>query len=155
MIVLWGERLQVTLIYSQQLTVVSCLPSVTVYLWQHQKLTHFTSLRSLLFCNRQYPDSFSSYRNSAIMIRREVSAKKMVEKMALLCKGTDSCTEVKRCSLRIRVEYLCSMLPITLAQFHTKIFHLTHPISWGGGTAIYGLYRYVPLWRVWFSSNLL
>ena len=22
----------------------------------------------------------------------------------------------------------------------------------GGSTAIYGLYRYVPLWRVWFSS---
>ena len=29
--------------------------------------------------------------------------------------------------------------------------------AWGGrgGTAIYGLYRYVPLWRVWFSSSLL
>ena len=25
----------------------------------------------------------------------------------------------------------------------------------GGGTAIYGLYGYVPLWRVWFSSSLL
>ena len=25
----------------------------------------------------------------------------------------------------------------------------------GGGTAMYGLYRYVPLWRVWFSSSLL
>ena len=25
----------------------------------------------------------------------------------------------------------------------------------GGGTAIYGLYRYVPLWRVWFSGSLL
>jgi len=25
----------------------------------------------------------------------------------------------------------------------------------GGGTAIYGLYRYVPLRRVWFSSSLL
>jgi len=25
----------------------------------------------------------------------------------------------------------------------------------GGGTTIYGLYRYVPLWRVWFSSSLL
>ena len=24
-----------------------------------------------------------------------------------------------------------------------------------GGTAIYGLYSYVPLWRVWFSSSLL
>ena len=24
----------------------------------------------------------------------------------------------------------------------------------GGGTAIYGLYRYVPLCRVWFSSSL-
>ena len=24
-----------------------------------------------------------------------------------------------------------------------------------GGTAIYGLYRCVPLWRVWFSSSLL
>ena len=23
-----------------------------------------------------------------------------------------------------------------------------------GDTAIYGLYRYVPLWRVWFSSSL-
>ena len=32
------------------------------------------------------------------------------------------------------------------------------PSGWGGGegvsTAIYGLYRYVPLWRVWFSSCL-
>jgi len=26
---------------------------------------------------------------------------------------------------------------------------------WGGGTTIYGPYRYVPLWRVWFSSSLL
>ena len=25
----------------------------------------------------------------------------------------------------------------------------------GGGTAIYGLYRYVPRGRVWFSSSLL
>ena len=25
----------------------------------------------------------------------------------------------------------------------------------GGGTAIYGLYRYLPLWRVWFLSSLL
>ena len=25
----------------------------------------------------------------------------------------------------------------------------------GGGTAICGPYRYVPLWRVWFSSSLL
>ena len=25
----------------------------------------------------------------------------------------------------------------------------------GGGTVIYGLYGYVPLWRVWFSSVLL
>ena len=24
-----------------------------------------------------------------------------------------------------------------------------------GGTAIHGLYRYVPLWRVWFSSSLV
>ena len=24
-----------------------------------------------------------------------------------------------------------------------------------GGTAIYGLYKYVPLWRVWFSSSLM
>ena len=27
--------------------------------------------------------------------------------------------------------------------------------SRGGGPAIYGLYRYVPLGRVWFSSSLL
>ena len=25
----------------------------------------------------------------------------------------------------------------------------------GGGTTIYGLYRYVPLWRVWFSNRSL
>ena len=25
----------------------------------------------------------------------------------------------------------------------------------GGGTAMYGPYRYVPLWRVWFLSSLL
>ena len=31
------------------------------------------------------------------------------------------------------------------------------PAIWpgGGGTAKYGLYRYVPLGRVWFSSSLL
>ena len=29
------------------------------------------------------------------------------------------------------------------------------PYPGGGGTAIYGLYRYVPLWRVWFLSSLL
>ena len=28
-------------------------------------------------------------------------------------------------------------------------------IPGGGGTAICGLYMYVPLWRVWFSSSLL
>ena len=31
----------------------------------------------------------------------------------------------------------------------------TGPGGGGGGTAIYGLYGYVPLWRVWFSSSLL
>ena len=29
------------------------------------------------------------------------------------------------------------------------------PCRGGGGTAIYGLYRYVPLRRVWLSSSLL
>ena len=30
------------------------------------------------------------------------------------------------------------------------------PYWWpGGGIAVYGLYRYVPLWRVWFSSSSL
>ena len=29
------------------------------------------------------------------------------------------------------------------------------PRGGGGGTAIYELYRYVSLWRVWFSSSLL
>ena len=31
----------------------------------------------------------------------------------------------------------------------------SHLPGGGGGTAIYGLYKYVPLWRVWFSSSLL
>ena len=32
----------------------------------------------------------------------------------------------------------------------------SHPGGWGGGgTATYGLYRYVPLRRVWVSSSLL
>ena len=31
----------------------------------------------------------------------------------------------------------------------------TGQIPGGGGTAIYGLYKYVPLWRLWFSSSLL
>ena len=32
---------------------------------------------------------------------------------------------------------------------------INSPGGGGGGTAIYGLYRYVPLWRVWFSRSLL
>ena len=36
----------------------------------------------------------------------------------------------------------------TLSGFKASI------IAWGG-TGIYGLYRYVPMWRVWFSSSLL
>ena len=60
-----------------------------------------------------------------------------------------------------------------LHEIHTSIFRihpwkcgifaliLLCPYPWGsipgggGGTAIYGLYGYVPLWRVWFSSCLL
>ena len=32
---------------------------------------------------------------------------------------------------------------------------LLEKIPGGEGTAVYGLYRYVPLWRVWFSGSLL
>ena len=44
-------------------------------------------------------------------------------------------------------------------RFDTKTFVLT-PFkqttgTGGGGTTIYGLYRYVPLWRVWFSNRSL
>ena len=38
-----------------------------------------------------------------------------------------------------------------LKLFLSKVKPRTPP----GGTSIYGLYRYVPLWRVWFSSDLL
>ena len=34
------------------------------------------------------------------------------------------------------------------------LYILQRPLD-PGGTAIYRLYRYVPLWRVWFSSSLL
>ena len=37
-----------------------------------------------------------------------------------------------------------------------KVYNAMHWINpRGGGTATYGLYRYVPLLRVWFSSSLL
>ena len=39
----------------------------------------------------------------------------------------------------------------TLSYTRAKAFYL----STGAGSAIYGLYRYVPLSRVWFSSSLL
>ena len=39
---------------------------------------------------------------------------------------------------------------------YTYLLSWPHDTSWAGeGTAIYGLYRYVPLWRVWLSSSLL
>ena len=39
----------------------------------------------------------------------------------------------------------------------SEMFSWTGPtaLKKNRGTAIYGLYRYVPLWRVWFSSSLL
>ena len=38
---------------------------------------------------------------------------------------------------------------------HSQLWVSADLDAGGGGTAIYGLYGYVPLWRVWFSSNLL
>ena len=48
-------------------------------------------------------------------------------------------------------------LPFAVDMFLlTYLFmHFKNPAGGGGGTATYGLYRYVPLWRVWFSSSLL
>ena len=60
-------------------------------------------------------------------------------------------------------------LPILLHISVTVVFsskNIVHAYDWdpsvagrnrtrGGGTAIYGPYKYVPLWRVWFSSSLL
>ena len=39
--------------------------------------------------------------------------------------------------------------------FSMQDIDIAPPGGGGGVTAIYGLYRYVPLWRVWFSSSLL
>ena len=48
-------------------------------------------------------------------------------------------------------------LPIAVSELLNLAVHrpLKVPEGGGGGTAIYGLYGYVPLRRVWFSSSLL
>ena len=57
----------------------------------------------------------------------------------------------------VLVSFLCianTAEPPVSAQ--PKCKHLVVALNPGGGTAIYGLYRYVPLWRVCrFSSSLL
>ena len=52
--------------------------------------------------------------------------------------------------IRQKIMEMPEMRGIMLVQtkYNLKTYE---PIS----TAIYGLYRYVPLWRVWFSSSLL
>ena len=42
-------------------------------------------------------------------------------------------------------------------QAHHKAIELERQLTEepGGDTPIYNLYRYVPLWRVWFSSSLV
>ena len=48
-------------------------------------------------------------------------------------------------------------LPIAVSELLNLAVHrpLKVPEGGGGGTVIYGLYGYVPLRRVWFSSSLL
>ena len=53
---------------------------------------------------------------------------------------------------RNTVEYSCLKVWIKTEIVSDNL--MVYP-GGGGGTAIYGLYRYMPLWRVWFSSSLL
>ena len=41
------------------------------------------------------------------------------------------------------------------ATFSSTIYLSQNAVEARGGTTIYGLYRYVPLWRIWFWSSLL
>lgn len=61
------------------------------------------------------------------MIRRKVVSEKRVENKWLCSVKGMTPAKVKKVLLRIRVG-LFSMLHITLAKFHTKIFGLAHPI---------------------------
>ena len=68
------------------------------------------------------------------------------------------------CSEELNYTYLKSSLsfdelPIAVSELLNLAVHRPLKVPEGGGgggcTAIYGLYGYVPLRRVWFSSSLL
>ena len=51
-------------------------------------------------------------------------------------------------------KYMHNTFLATLSYTRAKAFYLSTGAGRGGST-IYGVYRYVPLSRVWFSSSLL
>ena len=62
------------------------------------------------------------------------------------------CSSLCICSV-ITYLYLLFMFRAIISMFYSVGWRFPLPV--GRGTAIYGLYSYVPLWRVWFSSSLL
>ena len=71
-----------------------------------------------------------------------------------------SCCE--KCNVKcilVALDFTCSftwlLMTFVVNKRTFKVRTLYSAPPGGGGTAIYGLYRYVPLWRVWFSSSLL
>ena len=60
-----------------------------------------------------------------------------------------------KCSIRSMIDGAdsCTPWPVECDMY---MYFMNTPSGGGGGDpAIYGLNRYVPLWRVWFSSSLL
>ena len=62
------------------------------------------------------------------------------------------CPSLCICSV-ITYLYLLFMFRAVTSMFYSVGWRFWLPE--GRGTSIYGLYSYVPLWRVWFSSSLL
>ena len=64
---------------------------------------------------------------------------------------------VRSQTLRIatRFSWLCFVHAVTWLWRRQKVQHSPDRITPGGALPMYGLYRYVPQWRVWFSSSLL
>ena len=51
--------------------------------------------------------------------------------------------------------YVSRKFTIYISRDFKNVAHCWYETRREGGTTIYGIYRYVPLWKVWFSISLL
>ena len=86
----------------------------------------------------------------------------ILRKQSTIC-GITSAGFLMKWHLSVRIEQRNSIVITHIITTQIWVVFFRH-CGWNkfsiyqkprGGTAMYGLYRYVPLWRVWFSSSLL